>query len=176
MAISIQIPNLTQNLTQTQLISRLLELAAQFEVYVISFFIIGIYWISYHQVFNRISGSHPTMPWLTLVFLFFITLISFATDLQINYGFYQLVFVLCALVLIVIGLLLTLIWAHAIKNRLIDNTLNKTGIQGIILQSIIPPSVFAISILVSVINLDIAYYFWIAMIPAKMIIHKKYPH
>ena len=120
MAISIQIPNLTQNLTQTQLISRLLKLAAQFEVYVISFFIIGIYWISYHQVFNRISGSHPTMPWLTPVFLFFITLISFATDLQINYGFYQLVFVLCALVLIVIGLLLTLIWAHAIKNRLID--------------------------------------------------------
>src|SRR5512133_891193 len=82
MAISIQIPNLSQNLTQTQLINRLLELRPQFEIYVISFFVIGIYWISYHQVFNHIPGSHPILSWLTLVFLFFITLISFATDLQ----------------------------------------------------------------------------------------------
>jgi uncharacterized membrane protein len=175
MAVSIQIPKLALNSTQMQLMSRLLELAPQFEVYVISYFIIGIYWISYHQVFNRISGPHPTMPYLILVFLFFITLISFATDLQVNYGSYQIVFVLYALVLTVAGFLLTLIWIHAIKNRLIDNTVSKSEIQSIILQSIIPPSVFATSILVSVINLDIAYYFWIVIIPAKMITHRKYP-
>ena len=91
MAISIQIPDLPENLTQAQVINRLLELRPQFEIYVISFFVIGIYWISYHQVFNRIAGSNPIMAWLTLVFLFFITLISFATDLQVDYGFYQVV-------------------------------------------------------------------------------------
>ena len=176
MAISLQIPNLAQNLTQVQLINRLLELAPQFEIYMISFFVIGIYWISYHQVFNHISGSHPIIAWLTLAFLFFITLISFATDLQVNYGFYQVVFVLYALVLTLAGSLLTLIWLHATKNRLIDKSMSKPEIQNISLQSIIPPSVFAVSILVSVIDLEIAYYFWIAIIPAKMIIHKKYPH
>ena len=123
MAISIQIPDLPENLTQAQVINRLLELRPPFEIYVISFFVIGIYWISYHQVFNRIEGSHPIMAWLTLVFLFFITLISFATYLQVDYDFFQVVFILYALVLNLAGLLLTLIWLHATKNRLIDKSL-----------------------------------------------------
>jgi uncharacterized membrane protein len=73
MAISIQLPNLPDNnITQTELIAKLLELRPQFETYVISFFIIGIYWISYHQVFNHITGSHAIMIWLNLLFLFFI--------------------------------------------------------------------------------------------------------
>ena len=175
MAISIQIPDLPENLTQAQVINRLLELRPQFEIYVISFFVIGIYWISYHQVFNRIAGSNPIMAWLTLVFLFFITLISFATDLQVDYGFYQVVFILYALVLTLAGSLLTLIWLHATKNKLIDKSLSKTEIQNISLQSILPPSIFAISILVSFINLQIAYYFWMVIIPAKIITRKKYP-
>ncbi|HYX55739.1 MAG TPA: TMEM175 family protein [Nitrososphaeraceae archaeon] len=174
MAISIQIPDLPENLTQPQVINRLLELRPQFEIYVISFFVIGIYWISYHQVFNRIADSHPIMVWLTLIFLFFITLISFATDLQVDYGFYQIVFILYALVLTLAGSLLTLIWLHATKNRLIDKSLSKTEIQNISLQSILPPSIFAISILISVINLQIAYYFWMVIIPAKIITRKKY--
>lgn len=174
MAISIQIPDLPENLTQAQVIKRLLESSPQFEIYVISFFVIGIYWISYHQVFNRIEGSHPIMAWLTLVFLFFITLISFATDLQVDYGFYQVVFILYALVLTLAGSLLTLIWLHATKNKLIDKSMSKTEIQNISLQSILPPSIFAISILVSFINLQIANYFWMVIIPVKIITRKKY--
>ena len=99
MAISIQIPNLAQNLTQTQVINRLVELVPEFEIYVISFFVIGIYWIAYHQIFNHMVGSHYIITWLTLIFLFFITLIPFATNLQIGYGSYQIVFILYALVL-----------------------------------------------------------------------------
>ena len=38
MAISIDIPNLAQNLTQTQVIDKLLESIPEFEIYVISFF------------------------------------------------------------------------------------------------------------------------------------------
>ncbi len=174
MAISIDIPDLPENLTQAQVIKRLLESSPQFEIYVISFFVIGIYWISYHQVFNRIEGSHPIMAWLTLVFLFFITLISFATDLQVDYGFYQVVFILYALVLTLAGSLLTLIWLHATKNKLIDKSMSKTEIQNISLQSILPPSIFAISILVSFINLQISNYFWMVIIPVKIITRKKY--
>ena len=72
------------------------------------------------------------------------------------------------------GASLTLIWLHATKNRLIDKSLSHTEIHNILLESTIPPSVFAISILVSVIDLQVAHYFWIVIIPVKIIIHKKY--
>lgn len=174
MAISIQIPNLAQNLTQTQVINRLVELVPEFEIYVISFFVIGIYWIAYHQIFNHMVGSHYIITWLTLIFLFFITLIPFATNLQIGYGSYQIVFILYALVLTIAWSLLTITWLYATKNKLIDENLTPIEIHNISLETILPPTVFLLSILVSIINLQIAYYFWMVIIPAKIILRKKY--
>jgi uncharacterized membrane protein len=43
MAVTIKIPNLAQNLTQAQVIHKLLESIPEFEVYAISFFVIGVY-------------------------------------------------------------------------------------------------------------------------------------
>jgi hypothetical protein len=42
------------------------------------------------------------------------------------------------------------------------------------MQTILTPTVFAVSILVSIINVQTAYYFWLTIIPAKIIINKKY--
>jgi uncharacterized membrane protein len=47
MAISIQIPNLAaNNMTEQQFITKLIQLRPQFEIYAVSFMIVGIYWIS----------------------------------------------------------------------------------------------------------------------------------
>ncbi|HZA61663.1 MAG TPA: TMEM175 family protein [Nitrososphaeraceae archaeon] len=176
MAVLIEIPDLPANLSQTEVIQSLVEdLGPRFAIYVISFFVIGLYWISYHQIFNHIEGSHGVIVWLNLVFLFFITIIPFAVDLQVDYGFYQVIFILYALVLTFGGLTLTLIWLHARKNRLIDNTVSHSEIQNVLLESILLPSVFVISILISIVDLQIAYYFWMVIVPAKIIIRKRYP-
>src|ERR671910_1409162 len=177
MAVTIQIPNLPENLTQAQVIQNLIgKLGPRFAIYVISFFVIAAYWISYHQIFNHIVDSHVVIVWLNLLFLFFITIIPFAVDLQIDYGLYQVIFILYALVLTAAGASLTLIWLHAMKSRLLDKTMNQTDIQSILLESIVLPSVFVISIFVSIVDLEIAYYFWMVIIPAKVVLRRKYPH
>ena len=168
MAITIQIPNMPENLTQTQVIDILLGQTSQFAIYVISFFVIGIYWISYHQIFNHITESRGVMIWLNLLFLFSIT--------RVQYGFYYIIFAIYASILTLSGALLTIIWLHAMKKGLIENTLKSTDIQNLTLQSVLTPSVFALSILISIINVQIAYYFWLVIIPAKIVIHKRYPY
>src|SRR5918911_1615576 len=167
MAITIDIPNLSRNLTQAQVIDKLLESIPEFEIYVISFFIIGVYWIAYHQIFNHIVGSHWLMTWLTLIFLFFITLIPFATNLEIGFN-YSIVFVLYAIVLTMAGGMLTRTWLHATKNKLIDKDLTQREIHSILLGAIIPTVIYFLSILVSFIDLKAAYYSWIVIIPAKV--------
>ena len=174
MAISIAIPNLAQNLNQTQVIDKLLESIPEFEIYAISFFVIGVYWISYHQIFNQIVNSNTTVTWLTPIFLFFITLIPLATNLQIGFG-YPILFVLFALVLAIAGALLTITWLHATKNKLIDKNLTQREIYTISSGAIAPTVVYFLSILVSFIDLQAAYYFWLVIIPAKIILRKKYP-
>jgi uncharacterized membrane protein len=174
MAISIDIPNLAQNLTQAQVIDKLLQSIPEFEIYAISFFVIGVYWIAYHQIFNQIVNSDMTVTWLTLLFIFFITLIPFATNMQIGFG-YHILFVLFALVLAMAGTLLTITWLHATKNKLIDKHLTQREIHSILLEGIIPTVVYFLSILISFIDLQAAYYFWIVIMPAKIILRKKYP-
>jgi uncharacterized membrane protein len=174
MAITINIPSITQNLTQTQVTDKLLESIPEFETYVLSFFVIALYWISYHQIFNHIVSSQSTTTWLTLVFLFFITLIPLATNMQIGFGYYQIVFVLFALVLTIAGALLTITWLHATKNKLIDQNLTQKEIQSISAESILLPVVFLLSILVSFVDLRTAHFFWLIIIPAKIVLRKKY--
>jgi uncharacterized membrane protein len=106
--------------------------------------------------------------------LIFITLIPLATKMEIGFG-YQIVFVLYALVLTMAGASLTIIWMHATKNKLINENLTQRQIHAISLQTLLPTVVFLLSILVSFIDLQIAYYFWIVIIPVKIALRKKYP-
>jgi uncharacterized membrane protein len=112
--------------------------------------------------------------WLNLVFLFIITLIPFAVNLQVDYGFYHIIFMLYALILTAAGSLLTIIWLYASRNRLIDSSLPNTEVKRLLLESLVMASVFAISILISIVDLQIAYFFWIAIAPGKILVRKKY--
>ena len=175
MALSIQIPHLENDLTEKQLIERIFHLRPQFEIYAISFLIIGIYWISYHLVFNYIRISHSVLIWLNLAFLFFVTLISFATSIETLYPQYQTVFLLYAIILTITGSLLSVIWLHASRDRLlIDKNMSEVHMKLISLQTIVPPLIFASSIPVSFIDIQIAKYCWILIVPARIIIQRRY--
>src|ERR671918_87050 len=54
MVLSIDIPDLPLDLSQSQLLERLYGLYPQFENFIISFAVIAIFWVSYHRIFNHI--------------------------------------------------------------------------------------------------------------------------
>jgi uncharacterized membrane protein len=177
MTLSIDIPDLPTNLTQTQLLSRLGDLYPQVESYIISFAVISIFWISYHQVFNFITRSHISMVYLNLLFLLLITFLSITTSLVIEYGSYQIPYVIYCVVVILTSSLLALIWWHATKDyRLVAKDTNPLLIRGIMLNLLLVPFVFAISIVVSFFNLDIAQYVWLVIVPLSIAVIRKYRH
>ena len=177
MALSVNILDLSTDLTQSELLDKLYELLPQFESYVISFAIISIFWVSYHQVFNHIKGSHITMVYLNLLFLLLITLLSLSTSLVINYGTYQIPYVIYCSNVIMTSLLLALIWWYAAKNKsLVDKNLHPFFIKGVLVNLISIPIVFILSIIISFVNLDIAQYFWLAIAPLNIAIKHRYKH
>lgn len=177
MALSIDIPDLPTHLTQSELLDKLYGLYPQFESYIISFAVIAIFWVSYHQVFNHIKGSHITMVYLNLLFLLLITLLSLSTSLVINYGTYQIPYVIYCFIVIMTSSLLATIWWHATKNKsLIDKNLHPFFIKGILVNLMSIPIVFTISIIISFINLDIAQYFWLVIAPLNIAIKRRYKH
>ena len=177
MTLSIDIPDLPTNLTEAELLSRLNEMYPQVESYTISFAVISIFWISYHQVFNFITRSHISMVYLNLFFLLLITFLSITTSLVIEYGSYQIPYVIYCLVVIMTGSLLALIWWYATKDyKLVDKDVHPLFIRGLMINLLLVPFVFAISILVSFFNLDIAQYVWLAIVPLNIAVRRRYKH
>ena len=177
MALSIDIPDLPSNLTQSELLDKLYGLFPQFESYIISFAVIAIFWVSYHQVFNHIKGSHIIMVYLNLLFLLLITLLSLSTSLVINYGGYHIPYIIYSLMVILTSSLLAMIWWHATKDKLlIDKNLHQFYIKGVMINLISIPVVFTVSIIISFVNLDIAEYFWLVIAPLNIAIKQKYKH
>ena len=177
MALSIDIPDLPTDLTQSELLDKLYDLYPQFESYIISFAVIAIFWVSYHQVFNHIKGSHITMVYLNLLFLLLITLLSLSTSLVINYGTYQIPYVIYCFIVIMTSSLLALIWWHATKNkRLVDKNLHPFFIKGVMANLMSIPIVFTISIIISFVNLEIAQYCWLVIAPLNIAMKHRYKH
>jgi uncharacterized membrane protein len=177
MTLSIDIPNLPTNLTESQLISTLYDMYPKVESYIISFAVIAIFWISYHQVFNFITKSHISVVYLNLLFLLLITFLSITTSLVIEYPSYQISYVIYCVVVIMTSFLLALIWWYATKNyRLVDKDIHPLLVRGMMANLLLVPVVFAISILVSFFDLDIAQYFWLIIVPLTIAVRRKYRH
>ena len=177
MALTIDIPDLPQDLSQSELLQRLDDFYPQFEDYIISFAIIAVFWISYHQVFNHIKGSHLSMVYLNLLFLLFITLLSLTTSFVTNYASYQIPYIIYCIVVIMASSLLVLIWWFATnQHRLVDEGIRELFIKGTFFVLLSIPIIFGISIAISFVNLDFAQYFWLGIIPVNIWIRHKYRH
>jgi len=164
---------LPDNLSELEVANRMLQLIPQFEIYFTSFVVIGIFWIKYHLIFNKIKDSQSIMLWLNLILLFFVTLISFGTSLRFE-NQYTSTFVLYALILTATSSLLSLIWIHATRyNLLKDDNMTNRQKKLYIIQGIIPTLIFASSIGIAFINLQLAQYMWILIIPSQIFFKRK---
>jgi uncharacterized membrane protein len=89
--------------------------------YLLSFFIIGNYWISHHRLFRTIVRYDDRLLLLSLFFLFFVALIPFSTKLIALYPATRMAVVAYSLNILPLGLISYALTRHAyVGNRLID--------------------------------------------------------
>jgi uncharacterized membrane protein len=78
MAMSIHIPTFSVNISESELTQRLGQLLIPNIVhYIVSFMVVGAYWIGYHEIFEHIRQADITLVWINLLFLLFIALVAF---------------------------------------------------------------------------------------------------
>lgn len=176
MALSIDIHDFDPRLTEPQVVDGLLDMSSQMEIYALSFFIIAMFWVSYHQVFNHIRDSYISMVHLNLVFLFMITLLSISTSLVITFESYRTSYLVYFSVVVATSSLLVVIWWYAMRIEATDENLHPKFKRGLLTQLVIVPVVFGISIAVTFVNLDVAQYIWLAIIPLIVYCRRKFRH
>jgi uncharacterized membrane protein len=179
MALSIQLPNFPGNIVESELTRRLSQMLIPSIIhYIISFLVVGTYWISYHRIFEHIRHVNITLIWLNLLFLLFISLVAYFTGLLTIYGTYRIAVITFASIMAATGFMLCIMWWYATRNRhLVDKDIHPDIVEYFLLRSLASPVIFLISIGISFINIQSATFFWTLILPVGIIIYMKHiPH
>jgi uncharacterized membrane protein len=175
LAIDIRVPLLAENLISSQLSNEIVGLAPKFISFILSFFIVGSYWMIYHRTFRLIKRYDQGLIFLNLLFLMFVVLLPFPNDLIGKYPTQQIAVVTYAIFLFATGISLCLLWVHASKgHRLIDEILSPKYIRTFTLRLFISPGVFLISIAVSFLNPLYCLVLWSCTFPVGIIFNRMY--
>jgi uncharacterized membrane protein len=149
--------------TDFNLNSVLSSLWPNYLAFLISFFVIGLYWIVHVRQFRFVRKYDSGLLWLNLMFLLFIVIMPFTTSIVSKYSSETAVIIYAANVALV-GYMRTASWFYSAHNhRLIDKRLSSTFIRRTTIMNLIAPSIFTLSIGVAFIDKNLAQYIWISI-------------
>ncbi len=169
LAIDIRVIQLPENLIASQLNNEIIGLLPKFISFILSFFIVGSYWISYHRIIYFIKRYDRGLIALNLLFLMFIVLLPFPNDLIGKYPGNQIAVIIYAVLLAITGLSIFLLWLHASRgHRLVEERLPPKFIRNLTLRLCISPVIFLISIPLSFVNPLISMALWFFGFPISI--------
>ncbi len=160
LALELRVPDIPLN-QAAELPQRLIEMTPKFVSYLLSFLIIGSYWITHHRDFQFIQHYDRRLIWINLLLLMFVAFLPFPTAMLGNYPATQFTVTFYAATLAATGFSKSLLWWYASRgHRLIDPALDPLLISHIIRRSLITPFVFLFSIIVAIFNPLVAMWSW----------------
>jgi uncharacterized membrane protein len=86
LVLQLKVPTIPDPTNAGELRRALMQGGGQISSYVISFYVIGQFWLAHHRVFKDIGGHQEGLAWLNFAFLFTITLMPFSSRLLGEYG------------------------------------------------------------------------------------------
>lgn len=112
LVIEIKVPNVMEvgNLNSEQLNEHLIKLVPHFISYIMSFIIIGLFWVDHHRAFGYVVNYDMGLLWNNLLLLMTIALLPFMSTLGAEYGYLSEAFMLYSLNLALIGFMNYFIW------------------------------------------------------------------
>ncbi len=161
LALELRVPDIPLNEAAVQLPQRLIEMTPKFISNLLSFLIIGSYWITHHRDFQFIERYDRRLIWINLLLLMCVAFLPFPTALLGNFPAQQFTVTFYAATLAATGFVKALLWWYASRrHRLITVALEPHRIALITRRSLITPLVFSLSILVAVFNPLVAMWSW----------------
>jgi uncharacterized membrane protein len=173
LVLDIRLPAGEGAVTNAQLYAQLLGIWYKYMAYVISFLVIGTFWISHHRKFSYIRRYDSNLLMLNLLSLMAIAFIPFPTSIISEYG-NRTATIFYALTIIVSGLLSVALWWYATRhNRLIDAQLDARIRRHLFLSPLITILFFLLSIGMAFFNDNLARFSWLLIFPVSIYMRRK---
>jgi len=174
--IEIKVPDLKGlSVSEHSFLEAFLLLLPKLFGFVLSFFIIGLYWSLHHLIFGYVINYNGKLIWLNLFFLFSIVLMPFSSAVYSEYSMPEYIWLISPYFVYVVNISLTgftnfLLWSFIgnPKNNLTEDFPKGDFLQKAKIRSILLPSIFIISLLVSWLVDPILGRFVLFLIPIVM--------
>ena len=161
-------PHVSANL---ELTDTLINLLPRMEIYTVSFFILGLFWVSHHTQFHFIKEIDLKCLWINISFLMFVSILPFSIDLIGEFFDFRLAVLIFGINLLIVNIFLLINWKYATNNhRLVDDDLSQELINANLKKDLISTIIFIAAIIVAHLSIHLSFLFYIT-IP---FIHWKY--
>ena len=172
LALEIRLPESDASLTDAQLLLQLQAIGPKYLAFILSFLVIGVFWIGHHRRFRFIQRYDGRLLFFNLLLLMIVAFIPFPTSLISDYGNITST-VVYALTMVAAGLISLLIWWYVSSHhRLIDPAMSVTEIRDEYWSIIATPLVFLLSIVVAFVDTELARLSWALIIPVWLFGHR----
>ena len=173
LALEIRLPDTDELLTDSQLARQLFGMWHEYMAYMVSFLVIGTFWIAHHRKFRLIKRYDGGLLSLNLLFLMVVAFIPFPSSIISKYP-YRSATIFYALTMLLVGLLMLLMWWYAsMKNHLVDPQLTARQKQRQFISPLITSIIFLLSIGIAYWNPGIARLSWLLILFAAWSANRK---
>lgn len=152
--------------TRSDLAQALAQLWPKFMAFLISFLVIGLYWVIHVRQMRVISRYNNGLLWFNLFFLMFIVLIPFSTSIISDF-FGTASVSLYAANMACAGFMTTGLLVYAVRSKLVDHSFGPAQVKRGIIINLVAPVIFTLSIGLAFINADLAAYSWVLIMFAR---------
>lgn len=159
LVLSIPVPDLS-GAQADELGDRLADVTPEIAAYLLSFAVIGRFWISHHALLGSIGKPDKRLAGLNLVYLAVIVFIPFPTELVGRYGNEFAAFTWYAVTISLAILASLAMQLYVISHDLLKADAPRYRISDLLIATLLPVSVFLGSIGLVVVTGDTSYGYW----------------
>lgn len=173
LVLKIDLPVLSGRALNLEVASAIASLWPQYLANIISFLIIGYYWLCHHGIFGMLAKFNSTIVWMNLVFLIFLSFIPFPVDLYGEYMHEPMIVVFYSGALALVGYMLVIMWIYVSHNfKLIHKSVGHKQVQYYTARLLVAPLIFTLAIPLVYIHPVLAQLSWILVILGVIVINK----
>ncbi len=166
LAVQIRIPDVPSD----QVASALRHQSREIVSYVITFWVIGVYWMAHHRMFRFIRRVDGAFIGLNLVLLAVVAFTPVPSELLGRTGSSSAATVFYAVTIMLMGLATLAVWVYATYDRrLVDPSLTHREVVAGVRRSASSVVVFGASIPLALVNPSWAEYCWLLLIPLRIV-------
>jgi uncharacterized membrane protein len=143
--------------------------------YVLSFVIIGLYWLAHHRMFGSICRLDIVLLVLNLAALGVVAFVPFPTSVLGDHGNTTAAVVFYASTMALLGALVSALWGYAsYRHRFIWPETPRRFVRHSLWRSLVVPAVFALSIPIAFASPSAAEWFWLTIVLARIVLRRRF--